>query len=430
MKTGMLISRRAFLSAAVALPAASQPHSKLSKEDDDLLEDLSRRCALYFWEHADPRTGLTLDRARNDGDKTVGRTRDVASMASTGFALTALSIAAERRWRDPNEIIARVRTTLRHLWYEQSHQSGWYYHFVDAATGERVWRSELSTIDTALLLAGILTAAQCFHTDPEIVRIARQLFARVDFQWLFDADKGLLRMGWTPESGFLRHSWVNYRENAILNILAIASPTFPVPLRSWYAFQRDPVRFEDYRFIGSGPIFTHQFSQAWLDLRGLRDGAPYNLDYFQNSVVATLAHRAFCLSLRAMYPGYSENLWGVTPSDSDIGYVTWGGGLSRRDMDGTVVPCAAAGSLMFTPGISLAALRTMRRNFGPRIYGRYGFADAFHPLTGWVDTEVLGIDQGITLLSAENLRTGRVWNWFSGHADVRAAMNRIFEPAR
>ena len=427
MKTEMLLSRRDLLSLAAVLPAVSQPRFTIPAPDEELLEDVSRRCALYFWEQADPHTGLTLDRARNDGEKTEGRTRDVASMASTGFALTALCIACERKWRDPNEIAGRVRTTLRHLSYDQSNESGWYYHFVDARTGERVWRSEVSSIDTALLLAGVLTVAECFKTDAEIVRMAKEIFARVDFRWMYDSDTGLLRMGWTPETGFLRHSWVDYRENTILNILAIASPSFPLPVRTWYQFQRDPVRFEDYRYVGGGPIFTHQFSQAWLDLRGLRDGDPFHLDYFQNSVVATAAHRAFCLSLRTMFPGYSDNLWGVTPSDSEIGYVTWGGELSRLDMDGTVVPCASAGSLMFTPALSLPALRTMYKEFGRRIYGRYGFSDAFHPLTGWTDTEVLGINQGITLLSAENLRTGRVWNWFSGQPDIRGALSRVFQ---
>jgi hypothetical protein len=189
------------------------------------------------------------------------------------------------------------------------------------------------------------------------------------------------------------------------------------------------VVFEGYRFVGAGPLFTHQFSHAWLDLRNRRDGAPFELDYFDNSVVATLAHRAFCLSLRSMFPGYSEDLWGVTPSDSDIGYLGWGG-FSRHDLDGTVVPCAAGGSLMFTPGLSLAALRAMRDRFGREVYGRYGFSDAFHPISLWVNPDVIGIDLGIVLLSAENLRTGSVWKWFSGQPDIRRAMSRIFECSR
>jgi hypothetical protein len=351
----------------------------------------------------------------------------VASLASTGFALTAMAIGSRRQWKPAGEIQGRVRRTLRHLAYAQEQERGWFYHFVDTHSGERVWKSELSTIDTALLLAGVLTAQQCFAADAEVVRIAQEIYARVDFAWMLDPASNCLRMGWKPESGFLRAVWEDYRENLILSILAIASPTHPVPASSWYAFRRDPVVFEDFRFVGAGPLFTHQFSHAWLDLEGVRDGAPLQLDYFWNSAVATLAHRRYCLSLRGMFPGYSENVWGITPSDSDIGYLGWGG-YSRRDIDGTVVPCAAAGSLMLTPEISLAALETMRDRFGPYVYGHYGFSDAFHPITGWANPDVVGIDLGITLVSAENLRTRSVWNWFNRQPNIRQAMRRIFVP--
>jgi hypothetical protein len=423
-----MLSRRAFLLLPAALPAHGQPEFALSHDDEVFLEDLSARAFRYFWEQADPRTGLVLDRARNNGEKTQGRTEDVASMATTGFGLAALSIAYRRRWMNPAEITERVRVTLRHLANVQRHQRGWFYHFVDIHTGDRAWKSELSTIDTALLLAGVLTAQQCFQADAEIARMAQEIYERVDFRWMLDNATGYLRMGWKPESGFLRAAWVNYRENAILHILAIGSPVHSIPVRCWYTFTRDPVVFENYRYVGAGPLFTHQFSQAWLDLRDVRDGPPYSLNYFQNSVVATLAHRAFCLSLRSAYPSYSDNLWGITPSDSDIGYVGWGNAFSRRDIDGTVVPCAPAGSLMFTPRLSLAALRAMREQFGRYIYGRYGFADAFHPISLWVDSDVVGINQGITLLSAENLRARTVWNWFNRQPNVRWAIDRIFQP--
>jgi hypothetical protein len=422
-------SRRKFLSsiaaAAVAAPRA-RGFSSLSPADEAFLEDLSRRAFLYFWEQADPKTGLTLDRARNSGERTAGLSEEVASLASTGFALTALSIGYFRRWRAPGETRERVRATLRHLCYDQPHERGWYYHFVERHSGERAWKSELSTIDTALLLAGALTAQQCFDDDAEIVRMAQEIYERVDFTWMLDRASNCLRMGWKPESGFLRAVWGEYRENSILNVLAIGSTLHPVPVSSWYAFTRDPVVFEDYRFVGAGPLFTHQFSHAWLDLRGRRDGAPFELDYFSNSVLATMAHRDFCLGLRSMFPGYSEDLWGVTPSDSEIGYLGWGG-FSRHDLDGTVVPCAAGGSLMFTPGLSLAALRAMHDRFAPQVYGRYGFSDAFHPVSRWVNPDVVGINLGITLLSAENLRTGSVWTWFSRQPNVRRTMSRIFE---
>lgn len=416
-----------WITPATALIAReAQGRFSLSQEENSFLEDLSRRAFLYFWEQSDPQTGLTLDRTRNSGEKTAGRSKEVASLASTGFALTALCIGYTRNWREPAEIRERVRATLRHLSTAQPHERGWFYHFVDRHSGERVWKSELSTIDTALLLAGALTAQQCFSTDAGISRMAQDIYQRVDFTWMLDPKSNCLRMGWKPESGFLRSIWGEYRENLILYVLAIGSPLHPIPLRSWYAFTRDPVVFEDYRFIGAGPIFTHQFSHAWLDLEGLRDGPPFGADYFSNSVVATLAHRSFCLSLRSIFPGYSENLWGVTPSDSEIGYLSWGG-FSRHDLDGTVVPCAAAGSLMFTPDISIAALRCMHDRFASLTYGRYGFSDAFHPVSRWVNPDVVGIDVGITLLSAENLRTRYVWKQFNRQPDVRRAVNRIFQ---
>jgi hypothetical protein len=416
----MISSRREFLCAAAA--------SVLPVNDEAFLEDLSHRAFLFFWEQAAARTGLTLDRTRNAGLRVTGVSEEVASLASTGFALTALCIGHSRKWREPDEIRERIRLTLRHLANDQPHVRGWFYHFVERHTGERAWKSELSTIDTALLLAGVLTVQQYFASDGEIVRMAQEIYERVDFAWMLDPGTLCLRMGWRPESGFLRAIWGEYRENAILYVLGIASPLHPIPVRSWYAFTRDPVVFERFRFVGSGPLFTHQFSHAWLDFRHLRDGPPFELDYFENSVRATLAHREFCLSLRSMFPGYSENLWGVTPSDSEIGYLGWGG-FSRRDLDGTVVPCAAGGSLMFTPAISLKALRTMRDDFGPIVYGRYGLSDSFQPLSRWVNPDVVGIDLGITLLSAENLRTGAVWKWFGRQPNIRHAMDLIFERA-
>jgi hypothetical protein len=422
-----MLSRRMFLSLAAAGSYASARRFALSQSGDAFLDEISRRAFGFFWEQADARTGLALDRTRNSGEKTPGRSREVASLACTGFGLTALSIGYRREWRLPAEIQGRVRTTLRHLAYSQEHERGWFYHFVDTHTGHRVWQCELSTIDTALLLAGVLTAQQCFASDTEIVRMAQEIYERVDFSWMLDPATNFMRMGWKPESGFLRALWRDYRENLILSALAIASPTHPVPISSWYAFKRDPVAFGDYRFVGAGPLFTHQFSHAWLDLEGLRDGPPLLCDYFWNSVIATMAHREYCLSLRGMFPGYSENVWGITPSDSDIGYLGWGD-YSRRDFDGTVVPCASAGSLALTPEISLAALRTMHERFGTHVFGRYGFSDAFHPLTGWVDPDVVGIDLGITLLSAENLRSRSPWNWFGRQPNIRQAMARIFEP--
>lgn len=404
--------------ASAALPSEPQ----LSRSDQAFLEDLSRRSFRYFWEQADPRTGLVLDRARaNEVEYTPG----VASIAATGFGLTALCIAAEHRWVEPREARERVRATLRFLagW---TNEHGWFFHFVNSKTGAREWKSEVSSIDTTLLLGGVLTARQFFRNDSEIARLAAQIYDRVDFRWMLAGDSTLLSHGWRPETGFIKHRWDTYSEHTLLYLLAIGSPTHPIGSDSWYAWKREWIDYDGYRYLSSGaPLFTHQYSHAWVDYRGRREDRPPHTDYFQNSVVATRAHRAFCLDLSKEFPGYSDNIWGITASDSPKGYVAWGGPPRHRAIDGTVVPCAAGGSLMFAPDISLPALRAMREMFGNRIYGRYGFVDAFNPNTGWVNSDVIGINVGITLLSAENLRTGNVWRWFMQNKEVRKAMEAI-----
>jgi hypothetical protein len=347
---------------------------------------------------------------------------DVASIAATGFALTALSIGAQRGWIVRDRAAARVRATLRFFAEEATHEHGWFFHFLNAGTGKRVWQCEVSSIDTALLLAGVLTARQAFD-GADIAQWAGAIWERVDFAWMRNGDPLLLSHGWKPESGFLPSRWDSYSELPILYLLGLASPASRMPPESWYAWKRLLVRYNGYEYVGGGALFTHQFPQAWMDLRGLRDAPPSGIDYFANSMAATRAHRAFCLSLARRFPkSYSENVWGITASDSAKGYVGWGGPPEDAATDGTVVPCAAGGSLMFAPDICLPALRAMRERFGGRIYGRYGFCDAFNPATGWIDTDVLGIDLGITLLSAENLRSGAVWRWFGGNAEIREAM--------
>lgn len=398
----------------------------LTEADDAFLEDLGKRNFRYFWEQADVSTGLVLDRSRMDGTLVPGRNLRVASTSLTGFYLTALCIGAERKWKSLEDCRERVRAALKYLLHNQQNVRGWYYHFANQQSGERVWNCEVSTIDTAFLLAGVITAQQYFADDREIFQLGQELYERVDFPWMYDEDTGFLRMGWTPETGFLRAEWANYDENSILALLAIASPTHRLPKSCWYAFQRTQVELGGYRFVGRGPLFTHQYSQAWMHLAGLVDGPPYQVNYFQNSQVATYAIRMQWEGLRSLYPGTNAEIWGLVPSDSDIGYVVWGSPTSRRDMDGTVAPSAMAGSLMFAPEICLPGLRLAREQFGDWTYGPYGFTDAFNLVTHWANPDVVGINTGITLLSAENLRSGNVWRWFGKSVDVQRAMGRIF----
>ena len=398
-------------------------HSRLSSADDALLEDLSKRSFMFFWEHADPQTGIVRDRARTGGSPVDTSARDVGSIASVGFGLSGLCIAADRGWVTRPSAIERARVTLRFVATRMPHERGWFFHFVNIRTGAREWNSELSSIDSALLLAGVLTVRQCFAADAEIPHLADTIYRRIDFGWMLAGDPHLLSHGWRPESGFLTARWDHYCELMILYVLAIGSPTHPIPAGSWRAWRRPTVTFENYSYIGGPPpLFVHQYAHAWIDFRGWRE--PAGVDWFENSAIATRAHRAFCLSLANEFPAYTPTMWGITASDSRKGYVAWGGPPREGPIDGSVVPSAAAGSLMFTPDIAMPVIRQMHDRFGDRIYGRYGFADAFHPTDGWVNPDVIGIDVGITLLSAENLRTGRVWQWFMRNAEIPAAMKR------
>jgi hypothetical protein len=224
-----------------------------------------------------------------------------------------------------------------------------------------------------------------------------------------------------PDSALARYS-----EFTIIYLLAIGSPTHAIPPESWYAWARPENVYGDYKYVGLSPLFTHQYSQAFVDYRGRREKRGSKIDWFENSVTATRAHRQFCIDLAKEFakefPGYSENIWGITSSNSATGYKAWGGPPRNKATDGTVVPCAAGGSLMLAPDICIPALKAMKERFGENIYGRYGFTDAFHPTNGWASADVLGLDTGITLLSAENCRSGNLWKWFMRNPEISRAM--------
>jgi hypothetical protein len=408
------------LSSSHALTATQ----KLSREEEAFLEDLEHRSFNYFWEQADPQTGLVPDRARMDGSSLDESHRNVASIAATGFGLTGLCIAADRTWINQSQARERTRNTLRFFANRVFQQRGWFYHWLDAKSGERRWQSEISSIDTALLLAGVLTVRQCFRDDKEIFTLATKIYERVDFRWMLNGHPQLLSHGWKPETGFLKPRWDTYSEDTILYLLAIGSPTHPISSASWYALWRDRYRYEGYAYFTTigVPLFMHQYAHAWIDYRNRRESRADRIDYFDNSIKATLAHRAFCINLAHAFPAYGAKIWGITASDSAKGYLAWGGPPRDPDIDGTVVPSAAGGSLMFTPELSVAALRAMHEKYGDRVYGKYGFVDAFNPNTGWVDSDLIGINVGIILLSAENARTGNVWRWFMRNREMPRAM--------
>jgi hypothetical protein len=242
----------------------------------------------------------------------------------------------------------------------------------------------------------------------------------VDWTWLSE-DTSLLPHGWTPEIGFLPSRWDYYSELMMMYLLGLGSSTHPLKDETWTAWKRLVFEYDGLRYIGSfAPLFVHQYSQAWFDFRGRRDKFA---DYFENSVIATDVHRRFCLELRKQYPDYSDDLWGITASDSNHGYVIWGGPPATGPIDGTVVPSAAGGSLPFQPQATLRVLKNIRNRYGAA-WSKYGFVNAFNPLTNWYDSDVIGIDTGITMLMAENLRTGFVWNTFMKTPEAQRGMQR------
>jgi hypothetical protein len=350
----------------------------------------------------------------NANDQTVA-----SSIAATGFGLTALCIGDRRGFISTSAALERVFATLRFLWKKLPNHRGFYYHFANQETGERMWDSEVSSIDTAILLCGVLMCREHFR-HPGISQLADLIFNRVDWTWLAE-DTTLLGHGWTPEVGFLSSRWDDYSELMMMYLLGMGSSAHPLKPDAWNAWKRLTFEYDGLRYIGSfAPLFVHQFSQAWFDFRGRRDKYA---DYFQNSIIATQVHRAFCIELAKQFPDYSEDLWGISASDSQHGYVAWGGPPAMGPIDGTVVPSAAGGSLTFMPTETLRVLKNIKNHY-PAAWTKYGFVNAFNPLTNWYDPDVVGIDTGIILVMAENLRTGFVWDTFMKTPEARQGMER------
>lgn len=395
-------------------PSSAEP-GPLSKEDDQFLDDLEKATFQYFWDQANPKTGLVKDRCNvRSNDNGV-----VASIASTGFGLTALCIGANRGYIPRAAALERVLVTLRGLWGKLPNHRGFFYHWANINTGERVWDAEVSSVDTAILLCGVLTCREYFGAA-EVQALADDIFDRVEWTWLSE-DTSLLPHGWTPEVGFLPYRWDNYSELMMMYLLGLGSTNYPLRDDTWTAWKRLKFEYDGSRYIGSfAPLFVHQYSQAWFDFRGRKDKYA---DYFQNSVTATDVHRRFCLELSKQFPSYSDDLWGITASDSPNGYVIWGGPPSVGPIDGTIVPSASAGSLPFLPQPVMRVLRTIKDSY-PYAFTKYGFVNAFNPLTKWYDSDVIGIDTGITLLMAENLRSGFVWNTFMKSEEAQRGMSR------
>ena len=424
---------RRLLATAVSLPfaaasssssAADEPRgvvanpskpTSLSPEDDQFLDEIEQVNFRYFWEQTNPATGITKDRC----NLKVADNGIVGSIAATGFGLTALCIGQQRGFVSFSDARERAMTTLNSLWSVLPNHRGFFYHWANIDTGERIWDAEVSSVDTAILLCGVLTCREYFRSL-ELTKIANDVFNRVDWTWLSE-DTTLLPHGWTPEVGFLPYRWDLYSELMMMYLLGLGSASHPLREDTWSAWKRMTFEYDGLRYIGSfAPLFVHQYSQAWFDFRGKRDKYA---DYFQNSAIATDVHRRFCLELAPHFPSYSDDLWGITASDSEHGYVIWGGPPTTGPIDGTVVPSAPAGSLPFLPQSTMRVLRTIRKTY-PAAWGKYGFVNAFNPLRKWYDDYCVGIDTGITMLMAENIRTGFVWDTFMKSPEARRGMSR------
>jgi hypothetical protein len=411
-----------FISQATSGQQATEPHSRpapppapstLSAADDQFLEAVTHANFLFFWEQANPSTGLIKDRC----NVVAKDTSIAASIASTGFGLTAICIGEKRGYVSRAEAKSRVTQALSFIWHKLPTHKGFFYHFANINTGERIWNSELSSVDTTILLCGILTCRTHFQ-DETISQLAHAIFDRVDWTWLSE-DTSLVSLGWTPEMGFIPSRWDLYSELMMMYLLGMGSTSHPLPSESWFAWKRTIFEYDGLRYIGSyAPLFVHQFSQAWFDFRGKRDKFA---NYFENSIIATDVHRRFCLELNEQFVDYTNALWGITASDSAKGYVIWGGPPATGPIDGTICPAATGGSLPFLPDATMRVLRTIHDRY-PRAWCRYGFIDAFNPLTDWYDTDVVGIDTGITMLMAENARTGFVWDTFMKNPEAQRGM--------
>ncbi|HRW94068.1 MAG TPA: glucoamylase family protein [Thermotogota bacterium] len=376
--------------------------------DEALLEEIQRRTFLYFWEEANPENGLVRDRST---------VTSPCSIAAVGFALAAIPVGIEHGWIDPEQGLQRVLTTLRTFaGGNVEGRNGFFYHFVSLFSGERVGRSELSSIDTTLLLAGAMVAAGYFQ-GTEVEQLTRQLLSQVDWHWMRNG-KETLSMGWHPETGFIDAHWNAFNEGLLAYTLAIGSLTDPLDPSAWDAIERP--RKGTFISLPEETLFVYQYPQVFVDYRNKRDAYT---NYFENAVIASRYNRQFTRSRRAQYATYDESVWGLSASDGPYGYRAYG--ASERNHDGTIAPHGSIGSIVFTPEESMECIRAMLQTYGDRVWGKYGFVSAINAEQNWYSEQFIGIDQGLILLMIENYRTGKVWEWFGKNPEVQRWLDAV-----
>jgi hypothetical protein len=458
---GALWSATAFAAGATpGTPLMPAPDASGALNDpnavlfDPFLGDLEERTFRFFWETANPKNGLIPDRYP---------TPSFASIAAVGFGLTAYPIGVERGYITRAEARQRVLVTLR-FFLKAPNEHGFYYHFMDMKTGERANDSEVSTVDTALLLAGVLFCQSYFDTqnprEIEIRKLADEIYRRVDWTWA-QPRAPAVALAWTPEQGFSNLDWNGYNEAMLVYLLALGSPTHPISQQAWTlwtsTYNKHWGTLYDQTYLSFAPLFGHQYTHVWVDFRGIRDGymRQHGLDYFENSRRATYTQRRYAIANPQHWQAYGKNIWGMSASDgpgpsnepylgkecSFLRYAARGIGVGRVVDDGTIAPTAAISSLPFAPEIVVPATLEMYRRFGSSIYSSYGFLDAFNPsfpastaaapgepgkpqTTPWVDQDYVGIDQGPILAMIENYRSDLVWRVMRNDPYLRQGLER------
>lgn len=417
-----------------------------SPTDEDLLDGLERAAFGYFLQRVNPANGLVADTSRKDSP---------ASIAVVGFALSAYPVGVERGWMTRTDAVSHSLAALRFFWGsdqsgspEATGYKGFYYHFLHMQTGGRVWRSELSTIDTALLVAGALTAGMYFTADTpdelELRELVDALYRRIDWPWAQDGAE-TLRQGWKPECGFLQYGWDGYSEAIVMYALALGSPTHPITdfcYETWTAtYQWE--NLYGFELLYAGPLFVHQFSHAWIDFRGIQDRfmREKRCDYFENSRRATRVQREYAWRNPHRFAGYDEDCWGLTACDGPSADLPELASMPRRLLgyaargvpygpdDGTLAGWAVLASLPFAPEIAFSAMRNMIRRY-PEMLSGQRYASSFNPtLAGsdrraWVSPGYFGLDQGIVLMMIENHRTELIWRLMRDCPHVRTGLRR------
>lgn len=388
----------------------------LNDADEKFLDQVQKKTFNYFIENVNLETGLVMDRADNFNETDFNYAP--ATIAGSGFGLSALIVGVERGWISRQTAENITVNTLKYAQYHLESKNGFFYHFMDMKTGNRVWNCELSSIDTALFMAGVLLAME-YYENPEIKELANALYCRIDWKWMTNSSQ-FLSMGWSPEKGFIPHYWKDYAECMILYIMAMGAPENNLDPECWQMLHRQAGKYGEYTLISCPPLFTHQYSHIWIDFQNKNDGYA---DYFYNSIQATLANRQFCLDSAKSFPAsYQNNCWGLTACIGPEGYMAYGASPGSAVSDGTVSPTAAGGSIVFTPEKSIQVLKYIFRTHYKQMWGKYGFSDSMNLEKNWFAKDAYAINQGPILLMIENLRTGLIWKLFMKNRYIQKGM--------